>query len=847
MEPEHDNTGRHAIHENRISVHATKTITDAEANFEEAWKREVLLYHKEVKQRVRRLDIAIIYATVCCLATFLSLRLDRCLGFIGPCNDIRAGSDVELIETWCLVVFLSIISIASVTRWSQGTPTHSISSELRSQIEQLSPKSADRGASWMDKIVRFVPYPSFLLFLYEVLDNLPLNTPTFSMNVFWSVSTLTIFLALPNPRRQPPVTTHESNQGQALSPSSAADQTTPARHARTHSNGEPITDLNAREPLFMSVLRQEQSSLRAEKIKWILDRHTDDDTTVAALRAILRMAWRSGNHSLLLKRCYEILLQSFEIVDDHPALIQRLRNLAYLSARAFCHILVQSGSDAQGPEDKVMNSLKKGHTPLSLGCREGDSNLQSVIGLTDRLLGVDQEIEWSSFQLSSAHHLWLSDILLYHASNLVAAGKQEKVHGEVATFVQDTFSLEPPSALSIDTNCVLMVGLLVDIPVHRDDLLVSGEKKSSRFTPITERLFVRLNSIILNQASTESEVGGALDALRCIGFLTYNIIPQACFDLFTTIMTAASHLPVDMRWEISRQAMHGAFKWDGYYPMISSPHEVLSFLEYHFDLQSRGENQDEAIQYAVRALAFSPSQACLEILAQFDPTAQPFFNGIRSLFHSDKPHELKKAAIRFLSHIEARWFPVFAEHVPPDAVRDFSEDLISSIDEIFTDELEVKKAGTILLLSMADASTFRLHIPLHMWEHLEFVHELREGSPPLQRCRDNRDVIPALKRIQGQKPLLLWLAILWREITRLDPRIQEQVVDATASAMTQSPHAEDFLLLLLNAEEVRLEEKLRPFSPWSTDQEVEALRLRLYELRESRSHFYEVCEPEEVS
>ena len=54
---------RHATHENRISVHATKTITDAEANFEEAWKCEVRSYHKEVKQRVRRLDVAIIYVS----------------------------------------------------------------------------------------------------------------------------------------------------------------------------------------------------------------------------------------------------------------------------------------------------------------------------------------------------------------------------------------------------------------------------------------------------------------------------------------------------------------------------------------------------------------------------------------------------------------------------------------------------------------------------------------------------------------------------------------------------------------------------------------------------------------
>src|SRR5579872_7238444 len=96
---------------------------------------------------------------------------------------------MELVETWCPIVFLSILSIALVTGWSQGIPARSISPELRSQIERLSPTS---DASWMDKIVHSVPYTSFLLFLYEVLDNLPLNTPTFSMNVFWTVSVLAV-------------------------------------------------------------------------------------------------------------------------------------------------------------------------------------------------------------------------------------------------------------------------------------------------------------------------------------------------------------------------------------------------------------------------------------------------------------------------------------------------------------------------------------------------------------------------------------------------------------------------------------------------------------------------------
>ena len=328
----------------------------------------------------------------------------------------------------------------------------------------------------MDKIVHFVPYASFLLFLYEVLDSLPLITPTFSMNVFWSVSLLTILLALPDLRRRPPPVRRTSSNEWVPPLSPLVDRKHTAKHTRTHSNGEPINDYSAKEPIFMGTLRQEESPLKAEIIQWMLDRPLDDETTSVVLRAILRMAWRAGNHSILLQQCYDILLQSFDIVDDQPTLVPRLRNLVYLSARAFCHVFIQSSSDVRG-NDKIVASLKGRHIGLSLAYHENDSNLQSVLGLTDSLLGIDREIEWASFQLSSAHHLWVSDILLHHACNLVAAGKQEMVYDEVAAFVQDTFSLEPPAPLSIDTNCALMVGLLVDIPVHPDDLLVSGEKK----------------------------------------------------------------------------------------------------------------------------------------------------------------------------------------------------------------------------------------------------------------------------------------------------------------------------------------------------------------------------------
>jgi hypothetical protein len=37
-------------------------------------------------------------------------------------------------------------------------------------------------------------------------------------------------------------------------------------------------------------------------------------------------------------------------------------------------------------------------------------------------------------------------------------------------------ALDPPTASSIETDCLLMVGLLIGMPIHTDDLLISDKR-----------------------------------------------------------------------------------------------------------------------------------------------------------------------------------------------------------------------------------------------------------------------------------------------------------------------------------------------------------------------------------
>jgi hypothetical protein len=161
---------------------------------------------------------------------------------------------------------------------------------------------------------------------------------------------------------------------------------------------------------------------------------------------------------------YDVLLQCFSpsTAESKPALIPHIRNKASDAAKAFVHLFIQR--QCIGGEDQ-----EKSKTPLSWRRYESDPDLESTLGLVDKLLGHDVTIPWTKFVLSFDYHSWLSHILLYRAWDTRDAGK---LTSDVTGFIECAMALDLPAATSIETDCLLMAGLLVWMPIHTDDLLI---------------------------------------------------------------------------------------------------------------------------------------------------------------------------------------------------------------------------------------------------------------------------------------------------------------------------------------------------------------------------------------
>jgi hypothetical protein len=120
-----------------------------------------------------------------------------------------------------------------VARHTPLVPSHPNSDHTSNNSQ---PHPLDRSASWMDKIVHFIPYASFLLFLYEVLDNPPPQHPyILDERLLVGFTVLTILLALPDLQRRPPSTPPAPTGGHTPLPITPAGS---QAHWQTHPHAQ---------------------------------------------------------------------------------------------------------------------------------------------------------------------------------------------------------------------------------------------------------------------------------------------------------------------------------------------------------------------------------------------------------------------------------------------------------------------------------------------------------------------------------------------------------------------------------------------------------------------------------
>ena len=303
---------------------------------------------------------------------------------------------------------------------------------------------------------------------------------------------------------------------------------------------------------------------------------------------------------------------------------------------------------------------------------------------------------------------------------------------------------------------------------------------SLKFRSQINRIYEKLVEIFENLDLTIDEMNRAIVAMELFAPLSEEIATKS-YGLFHVIMQAQVHPTyAERKWEASRLAMCGAFRWDEVLPPVENPQDILDFLDYHFDLAAQDNgNQDEPIQNALRALGSFSGPVMNKALEDFDTTQPSFVRGICFSFRGARPQKLRKAALFFLPFIAHKWFNTPARLMEPEEMEDLCQDWASAVDDVGATN-DVRKAALAVLFDMINSAHWRPHIVAGKWSLLkDFISDPDDDSEPLRRCLGNPELIDAIPNVGSPGARALWLAILWLRYEELSRDVQEKLKAAT--------------------------------------------------------------------
>ena len=230
----------------------------------------------------------------------------------------------------------------------------------------------------------------------------------------------------------------------------------------------PMANPEQPPPLFNKETDWNGYVLDSNCIAWMFEISMDADVMMAIMRFIPEVVWHAEIRTTPLERLYDTVLECFDRSSGSPVVIPKLRNKAYLSAKALLHLTIQRKCIGDGSDNAMFKSISSRHLIMGSKHYEGDSDLEATLGIIDCVFGDFKPMDWQNFSFTVQHHAWMGHILLYRAWDILR--KCEPLPDDIKEFVLHSLGLEPLPPAPIVTDCLLIIGLVLGIKLHIDDL-----------------------------------------------------------------------------------------------------------------------------------------------------------------------------------------------------------------------------------------------------------------------------------------------------------------------------------------------------------------------------------------
>jgi hypothetical protein len=165
----------------------------------------------------------------------------------------------------------------------------------------------------------------------------------------------------------------------------------------------------------------------------------------------------------------------------------------------------------------------------------------------------------------------------------------------------------------------------------------------------------------------------------------------------------------EKKWEASRLAMHGAYKWDKFLPRVEDPQDILTFLDHHFDWLPRWPKPGRADSERFASAGLRLRSRHHRGSQDFDPTnPRSFAVSAACSRKTSRPSFARPLSSSSLSSATGG-STLLAQSWRPDQMRSLCVDWASAVDRI-EHTTTSEKATLVVLLGMINSPHWRPHI-----------------------------------------------------------------------------------------------------------------------------------------